>query len=113
MKNIIVISTFLTIAVLGLVSAAAADSPTTKATVITGLASMPLVFTENQGQLDEKVAYYVPGIDKTLYFTSEGITFALTGDATEDGKRQRWVVRRSIRPLLVMSTVIAVSMSQT
>ena len=40
---------------------------------------LPLYFIENQGQIDNKdVAYYVKGADKTLYFTSEGITFALT-----------------------------------
>ncbi len=29
----------------------------------------PLYFVENQGQMDARVAYYVQGRDKTLYFT--------------------------------------------
>ncbi|MFN8459054.1 MAG: FG-GAP-like repeat-containing protein, partial [Anaerolineae bacterium] len=39
---------------------------------------LPLYFIENQGQLDDRVAYYIQGHDKTLYFTQEGITFALS-----------------------------------
>jgi hypothetical protein len=42
-------------------------------------AQMSLYFIENQGQVDEQVAYYVQGRDKTLYFTSEGVTFVLDG----------------------------------
>ncbi|OGO29674.1 MAG: hypothetical protein A2Z16_15255 [Chloroflexi bacterium RBG_16_54_18] len=38
---------------------------------------MPLFFIANQGQLDNRVAYYVPGSDKTLYFTPGGVTIAL------------------------------------
>ena len=38
---------------------------------------MPLIFIPNQGQLDKKVYYYVQGKDKTVYFTSEGITYDL------------------------------------
>jgi hypothetical protein len=51
------------------------------------LTRLPLYFVENQGQLDERVGYYVQGKDKTLYFTSQGLTFVL-GDTTE-----RWVVK--------------------
>jgi hypothetical protein len=40
---------------------------------------LPLTFIQNQGQVDARVAYYVQGRDKTLYFTPQGITFALTG----------------------------------
>jgi hypothetical protein len=43
---------------------------------------MPLYFIENQGQLDEPVAYYVQGQDKTLYFTPQGVTFVLHGSAS-------------------------------
>ena len=39
---------------------------------------MPLYFIANQGQIDARVAFYVQGRDKTLYFAPEGITFALT-----------------------------------
>jgi len=49
--------------------------------------NLPLYFVENQGQLDEQVRYYVKGRDKTLYFTSEGVTISLQG---ED---ERWTVK--------------------
>jgi len=39
---------------------------------------LPLYFVENQGQMDERVAYYIQGSDKMIYFTPEGVTFALT-----------------------------------
>ncbi len=40
---------------------------------------LPLYFVENRGQLDARVAYYVQGRDKSIYFTSRGVTYALTG----------------------------------
>jgi len=43
---------------------------------------LPLYFVENQGQLDEQVAYYIQGSDKMIYFTPEGVTFALTAPLT-------------------------------
>ena len=45
---------------------------------------LPLLFVENQGQWDDQVAYAVQGSEKTLYFTTEGVTFALT---SQDGIR--------------------------
>jgi hypothetical protein len=79
------------------------------------LATLPLYFIENRGQLDDRVAYYVQGRDTAVYFTAEGVTFALTGPASgagavgadrrravhpvawgsasdSDGARQRWGV---------------------
>jgi len=38
---------------------------------------MPLYFIPNQGQMDAQVAYYLQGKDKTIYFTSEGLTYVL------------------------------------
>ncbi len=43
------------------------------------MGQMPLYFIENRGRLDPRVAFYVQGHDKTLYFTRKGITFALSG----------------------------------
>jgi len=40
---------------------------------------MPLYFIANQGQMDDQVSFYVQGKDKTLYFTPQGLTFALNG----------------------------------
>ena len=66
---------------------------------------MPLYFIANQGQMDDRVAYYVQGRDKTLYFTPEGVTFALTsptpqptsspprtGEGPGEGA-SRWIVK--------------------
>mgnify|MGYP001247327490 FL=1 len=65
---------------------------------------MPLYFVENRGQLDEQVAYYIQGADKTIYFTAEGVTFSLNrgkprvGDDAHDRLREfslptRWTVK--------------------
>lgn len=53
------------------------------------LGKMPLYFIENKGQLDNRVNYYVQGRDKSLYFTPQGITFALSS-ATPQQSPQRW-----------------------
>jgi len=88
---------------------------------------LPLYFCPNQGQLDPRVAFIVQGKEKTLYFTSEGITFVLAVGNNEDPsqsfsqaqiapnmknppqekkKAERWVVKldfvdadRTVRPV--------------
>jgi len=40
--------------------------------------SAQLYFVENRGQLDPRVAYYLPGVENTLYFTNNGVTFRLS-----------------------------------
>jgi hypothetical protein len=57
----------------------------------TSLGKLPLYFIENQGQTDREMAYYVQGSDKTLFFGSRGMTFALTDTASDQGKR--WAVK--------------------
>ena len=42
------------------------------------IAQLPLYFIENRGQLDPRVACYAQGRDNSIYFTQDGITFALT-----------------------------------
>jgi hypothetical protein len=65
---------------LGVDNATANDAlPIAKAKVQETFGKLPLYFIENRGQLDARVAYYVQGADTTVYFTSDGITFALTG----------------------------------
>ena len=54
---------------------------------------MPLYFIENQGQMDKEVGFYVQGSDKTLYFTPQGVTIALSGKKAESEETQRWVVK--------------------
>lgn len=39
---------------------------------------MPLFFIPNRGQAEESVDYYIQGKDKTIYFTPEGLTLAMT-----------------------------------
>jgi hypothetical protein len=45
---------------------------------------MPLYFIPNEGQLDARVAYYLQGKDKTIYFASEGLTYVLNGRRVSD-----------------------------
>ena len=52
---------------------------------------MPVYFVPNEGQIDGPAAFYVQGKDKTVYFTPEGVTFALNYDI------QPWN-RESVRP---------------
>jgi hypothetical protein len=37
----------------------------------------PLYFIPNQGQMDDRVAFYIQGKDKNLYFSPEGMTLSL------------------------------------
>jgi hypothetical protein len=60
---------------------AAISEPATRARAGEAFATLPLYFVENQGHVDARVAYYVHGRDTTFYFTSEGVTIALTGAA--------------------------------
>ncbi len=55
-----------------------------KPQVVETFGKLPLYFIENQGQFDPRVAYYIQGGDKSIYFTGRGVTFALTGAG--DGK---------------------------
>ena len=49
---------------------------------------LPLYFIENQGQLDPRVAYYIQGGDKSIYFTGSGVTFLLTAALTAAGDEE-------------------------
>ncbi len=42
------------------------------------LNELPVYFIENRGQVDSAVRYYIKGRDRDIYFTSRGVTFALT-----------------------------------
>lgn len=39
---------------------------------------LPLYFVENRGQMDERVAFTIQGRDKSIWFTSEGVTYSIT-----------------------------------
>ncbi|MFH1373197.1 MAG: SBBP repeat-containing protein [bacterium] len=66
--------TFITVSV-GL---AGSDNLTTSATVMKGLASMPLAFTENQGQWDEKVLFRANAGGATMWFSRDGAYYQFT-----------------------------------
>jgi hypothetical protein len=53
---------------------------------VTDFGRIPLHFIPNHGQMDERVAYYVQGKDKSLYFTPEGLTIVLTKNGGNDDK---------------------------
>jgi hypothetical protein len=44
---------------------------------------LPLYFFENQGQVDESVAFYIPGGNTGIYFTQQGVIFALAAPEVE------------------------------
>jgi hypothetical protein len=46
------------------------------------LAALPLCFIESKGQTDGQVSLYIQGSDKTIYFTPQDVTFALTATLT-------------------------------
>ncbi len=49
---------------------------------------------ENRGQLDRRVAFYLPGRDKQIYFTREGITFRLPSRSDAGpGRAQAWAAK--------------------
>src|SRR5712692_5185056 len=67
-----------------------ATEAATRARTLIG--NVPLCFVENSGQTDSRVGYHVQGLESTIYFTSNGLTFALMGQdrihATSDGQGQ-------------------------
>jgi hypothetical protein len=71
--------------------------------------NIPVSLIPNQGQLDDRVDYYIQGKDKTIYFGAEGVTFALTKadekrisnllENRKPGERIRPDLMNSLRPL--------------
>ena len=55
--------------------------------VAISLGKLPIYFIENHGVFPKEVGYYAQASDKTVFFTSKGVTFALRG------KKRRWVVK--------------------
>jgi len=54
-------------------------SPLSGPSKMSNLDSLPIYFVENRGQVDEKAAYYMHGKDKSLFFTSKGVSFIIKG----------------------------------
>ena len=65
------------------------DSVKAVASADTYSSRLPLYFIENRGQLDSRIAYYLQGYDKTIYFSSTGLTYALSSQ--EDS--ERWILK--------------------
>ncbi len=53
------------------------DLSATESSVLEAYGKLPLLFIENQGQVDEAVKYYVKASGQTVYFTEENIVFDL------------------------------------
>ena len=54
-------------------------SPAKPSLLKTSFGKLPIYFIENRGLYPEEVKFYIQGADKTLFFTSQGITFRLKG----------------------------------
>ena len=56
-------------------SSESSEAEVTSAEVLDTYSNLPLLFIENQGQLDERVRYYIKKSGQTIYLTDEGIVF--------------------------------------
>jgi hypothetical protein len=55
---------------------------------------VPVYFVPNGGQVDEEVAFYIEGAEKTVFFTADGLTLALNSPKKSKGfGPERWVVK--------------------
>jgi Ca2+-binding RTX toxin-like protein len=79
------------------VKAAAPVSAQRAARVQAELGRLPLSFVENRGQVDRRVSYFVQGSRASLYFTSRGVTYALTGGEPGAGAAPRAAGRAGVR----------------
>ena len=61
----------------GEISTDTLDLSATESSVLEDYGKLPLMFIENQGQVDEAVKYYVKTSRQTVYFTEENIVFDL------------------------------------
>ena len=59
-------------------------SEAVKAKALEVYGELPLLFIENQGQLDAEVRYYVKAAGQTIYLTDDGMVFDLTRYQRED-----------------------------
>ena len=95
----------------------AATSP--EAQVMQRLAESRLVFVENDGQLDDRVRYYVQGADAALYFTDRGVRMSLSPEGTHKPAASagdtRWVIDHaflnaaSVKPIAIKRSETTVS----
>jgi len=62
------------------------DSLLLKTKVMNNVSSMPLTFTENQGQWDDKVLFNANAGGATMWFTKDGPTYQFTRSIHRDGE---------------------------
>jgi hypothetical protein len=60
---------------------------------VAALASLPLYFIENRGQVNDRVRLYLQGRDKSVYFTPQGLTFVLTQAGARGDRKERHALR--------------------
>jgi len=70
----------------------------TRARIEENFGKLPLYFIENRGQMDSRVTYYVKGHDKSLFFTSQGVTFLLRGNSELSSTPGAVISRASYSP---------------
>lgn len=81
-------ATFLTtsLTILFLLTACVAASANDQSVTVTrNLTSIPLAFTENQGQWDEQVHYRANAGSATMWFTTDGVVYQFTRRVARDG----------------------------
>jgi hypothetical protein len=80
-----------TLVVLSAITVAPAKKDTKQrsigAAALANAAELPMYFTENQGQIDAPVAYYVEGSPTDLYFGAKGITMEYDTQARQGEER--------------------------
>ena len=54
------------------------ETPAASLRAVEGYGKLPLYFIKDQGRLDPRVAYYIEGRDKSIYFTPERVAYAPT-----------------------------------
>ena len=62
---------------------AVAEVPAPRSQIVKAFGQLPLYFVDNRGQLDPRVVLAVQGTGTCVYFTTQGLTFALTQPAAE------------------------------
>ncbi|MGE5341638.1 MAG: SBBP repeat-containing protein [Candidatus Omnitrophota bacterium] len=108
--------------ILGVMAILSSDMPSAKreispnkitdVTIDKNFGKMPLYFIPNHGQLDQRVFFHIRGKEKTIYFTSEGVTFALS----QKSKQKRWIIqlefvgaRKDVKPVSLEDTGTVIS----
>lgn len=90
MRRAIFLVAIISIGFLSLAISATPDKLKSHVKVMNTLGNLPVYFIENQGQLDEWVAYYVKGSDKDIYFTADGVFTILKRSDGDEVKR--WIL---------------------